>query len=154
MILSCKLGKTSFDFFLLEIALLISEDNIELCRPSVYAIHANNVLLNLTCFYSFCFFFCSCRLGECRIILCEAGAKHRWQKLQLNFPRLVLKTPIIFSADPTETNDGIMGIAVLIWTRFCFLLHANYSCMFSRSPITKEWVSMFLEFRQLKFSSY
>ncbi|KAL2968524.1 hypothetical protein AAZX31_15G033400 [Glycine max] len=27
-----------------------------------------------------------CRLGECRIILCEAGAKHRWQKLQLNFP--------------------------------------------------------------------
>lgn len=153
MILSCKLGKTSFDFFLLEIALLISEDNIELQAGQVYVIHANNALLNRTCFYSF-FFSCSCRLGECRIILCEAGAKHRWQKLQLNFPRLVLKAPIISSADPTETNDGIMGIAVLIWTRFCFLLHANYSCMFSRSPITKEWVSMFLEFRQLKFSSY
>lgn len=27
-----------------------------------------------------------CRLGECRIILCESGAKHRLQKLQLNFP--------------------------------------------------------------------
>ncbi|KAF5203392.1 Origin recognition complex subunit [Thalictrum thalictroides] len=27
-----------------------------------------------------------CRLGECRIIICEAGAKHRLQKLQLNFP--------------------------------------------------------------------
>ncbi|XP_024629084.1 origin of replication complex subunit 1B [Medicago truncatula] len=27
-----------------------------------------------------------CKLGECRIILCEAGAKHRLQKLQLNFP--------------------------------------------------------------------
>ncbi|GFY98911.1 origin of replication complex 1B [Actinidia rufa] len=28
-----------------------------------------------------------CKLGECRIILCEAGARHRLQKLQLNFPR-------------------------------------------------------------------
>ncbi|CBI40887.3 unnamed protein product, partial [Vitis vinifera] len=28
----------------------------------------------------------SCKLGECRIILCEAGATHRLQKLQLNFP--------------------------------------------------------------------
>ncbi|KAH7862007.1 hypothetical protein Vadar_033606 [Vaccinium darrowii] len=27
-----------------------------------------------------------CKLGECRIILCEAGARHRLQKLQLNFP--------------------------------------------------------------------
>ncbi|KAF5447808.1 hypothetical protein F2P56_033330 [Juglans regia] len=27
-----------------------------------------------------------CKLGECRIILCESGAKHRLQKLQLNFP--------------------------------------------------------------------
>ncbi|KAK9273264.1 hypothetical protein L1049_018071 [Liquidambar formosana] len=27
-----------------------------------------------------------CKLGECRIILCEDGAKHRLQKLQLNFP--------------------------------------------------------------------
>ncbi|PIA58745.1 hypothetical protein AQUCO_00500589v1 [Aquilegia coerulea] len=27
-----------------------------------------------------------CKLGECRIIICEAGAKHRLQKLQLNFP--------------------------------------------------------------------
>lgn len=27
-----------------------------------------------------------CRLGECRIILCESGSKHRLQKLQLNFP--------------------------------------------------------------------
>ncbi|KAL2332171.1 hypothetical protein Fmac_019752 [Flemingia macrophylla] len=27
-----------------------------------------------------------CKLGECRIILCEAGSKHRLQKLQLNFP--------------------------------------------------------------------
>ncbi|XP_047324617.1 origin of replication complex subunit 1B-like [Impatiens glandulifera] len=27
-----------------------------------------------------------CKLGECRIILCEAGVKHRLQKLQLNFP--------------------------------------------------------------------
>ncbi|KAM7272468.1 hypothetical protein ACFE04_027131 [Oxalis oulophora] len=27
-----------------------------------------------------------CKLGECRIILCEPGAKHRLQKLQLNFP--------------------------------------------------------------------
>ncbi|XP_042515574.1 origin of replication complex subunit 1A-like [Macadamia integrifolia] len=27
-----------------------------------------------------------CKLGECRVILCEAGAKHRLQKLQLNFP--------------------------------------------------------------------
>ena len=27
-----------------------------------------------------------CRLGECRIILCESGAKHRLQKLQLNVP--------------------------------------------------------------------
>lgn len=34
--------------------------------------------------------FGSCKLGECRIILCESGAKHRLQKLQLNFPRFVL----------------------------------------------------------------
>ncbi|KAB2606158.1 origin recognition complex subunit 1-like [Pyrus ussuriensis x Pyrus communis] len=27
-----------------------------------------------------------CKLSECRIILCESGAKHRLQKLQLNFP--------------------------------------------------------------------
>ncbi|XP_030453604.1 origin of replication complex subunit 1B-like [Syzygium oleosum] len=27
-----------------------------------------------------------CMLGECRIILCEPGSKHRLQKLQLNFP--------------------------------------------------------------------
>ncbi|XAR60383.1 hypothetical protein NMG60_11033733 [Bertholletia excelsa] len=27
-----------------------------------------------------------CKLGECRIILCEPGARHRLQKLQLNFP--------------------------------------------------------------------
>ncbi|XP_061337939.1 origin of replication complex subunit 1A-like [Gastrolobium bilobum] len=27
-----------------------------------------------------------CKLGECRVILCEAGSKHRLQKLQLNFP--------------------------------------------------------------------
>ncbi|KAI9074857.1 hypothetical protein K1719_043165 [Acacia pycnantha] len=27
-----------------------------------------------------------CRLGESRILLCEAGSKHRLQKLQLNFP--------------------------------------------------------------------
>ncbi|KAM7528936.1 hypothetical protein LguiB_032346 [Lonicera macranthoides] len=27
-----------------------------------------------------------CKLGECRIILCEAGVRHRLQKLQLNFP--------------------------------------------------------------------
>ncbi|GAV59773.1 AAA domain-containing protein/PHD domain-containing protein/BAH domain-containing protein, partial [Cephalotus follicularis] len=27
-----------------------------------------------------------CKLGECRIILCESGARHRLQKLQLNFP--------------------------------------------------------------------
>ncbi|KAF8403830.1 hypothetical protein HHK36_011936 [Tetracentron sinense] len=27
-----------------------------------------------------------CKLGECRIILCEAGGRHRLQKLQLNFP--------------------------------------------------------------------
>ncbi|XP_010247189.1 PREDICTED: origin of replication complex subunit 1A-like [Nelumbo nucifera] len=27
-----------------------------------------------------------CKLGECRVILCEAGARHRLQKLQLNFP--------------------------------------------------------------------
>ncbi|CAA7054406.1 unnamed protein product [Microthlaspi erraticum] len=27
-----------------------------------------------------------CDLGECRIILCEAGQRHRLQKLQLNFP--------------------------------------------------------------------
>ncbi|KFK23920.1 hypothetical protein AALP_AAs52427U000100, partial [Arabis alpina] len=27
-----------------------------------------------------------CDLGECRIILCEPGEKHRLQKLQLNFP--------------------------------------------------------------------
>ncbi|KAI3863961.1 hypothetical protein MKW98_031553 [Papaver atlanticum] len=27
-----------------------------------------------------------CKLGECRIIICEAGARHRLQKLQLNFP--------------------------------------------------------------------
>ncbi|RZC53763.1 hypothetical protein C5167_012617 [Papaver somniferum] len=26
-----------------------------------------------------------CKLGECRIIICEAGARHRLQKLQLNF---------------------------------------------------------------------
>jgi origin recognition complex subunit 1 len=26
------------------------------------------------------------RLGACRILLCEAGARHRLQKLQLNFP--------------------------------------------------------------------
>lgn len=36
-----------------------------------------------------CWYFCSCKLGECRVILCEAGAKHMLQKLQLNFPRLV-----------------------------------------------------------------
>ncbi|XVF04701.1 hypothetical protein REPUB_Repub05bG0107700 [Reevesia pubescens] len=28
-----------------------------------------------------------CKLGECRIILCEPGDRHRLQKLQLNFPR-------------------------------------------------------------------
>ncbi|XP_077209975.1 origin of replication complex subunit 1-like isoform X2 [Tasmannia lanceolata] len=28
----------------------------------------------------------SCKLGECRIILCEEVARHRLQKLQLNFP--------------------------------------------------------------------
>lgn len=28
----------------------------------------------------------SCKLGECRIVMCEAGAKHKLQKLQLNFP--------------------------------------------------------------------
>lgn len=27
-----------------------------------------------------------CKLGECRIILCEPGSRHRLQKLQLNFP--------------------------------------------------------------------
>lgn len=27
-----------------------------------------------------------CMLGECRVILCEPGSKHRLQKLQLNFP--------------------------------------------------------------------
>ncbi|KAI3891173.1 hypothetical protein MKW98_007478 [Papaver atlanticum] len=27
-----------------------------------------------------------CKLGECRIIICEAGARHRLQKLLLNFP--------------------------------------------------------------------
>ncbi|XP_021772062.1 LOW QUALITY PROTEIN: origin of replication complex subunit 1B-like [Chenopodium quinoa] len=27
-----------------------------------------------------------CKLGECRIILCEQGSRHRLQKLQLNFP--------------------------------------------------------------------
>eukprot|EP00268_Persea_americana_P005607 TRINITY_DN11897_c0_g1_i4.p1 TRINITY_DN11897_c0_g1~~TRINITY_DN11897_c0_g1_i4.p1 ORF type:complete len:837 (+),score=181.61 TRINITY_DN11897_c0_g1_i4:91-2601(+) len=27
-----------------------------------------------------------CKLGECRIILCEEGSRHRMQKLQLNFP--------------------------------------------------------------------
>ncbi|RAL43099.1 hypothetical protein DM860_009881 [Cuscuta australis] len=27
-----------------------------------------------------------CKLGECRILLCEPGAKHKLQKLQLNFP--------------------------------------------------------------------
>ncbi|KAI8538865.1 hypothetical protein RHMOL_Rhmol09G0136700 [Rhododendron molle] len=27
-----------------------------------------------------------CKLGECRIVLCEAGARHMLQKLQLNFP--------------------------------------------------------------------
>ncbi|XVE78885.1 hypothetical protein DITRI_Ditri14bG0014100 [Diplodiscus trichospermus] len=31
-----------------------------------------------------------CKLGECRIILCEPGDRHRLQKLQLNFPRLFL----------------------------------------------------------------
>ncbi|KAJ0960496.1 hypothetical protein J5N97_001655 [Dioscorea zingiberensis] len=28
----------------------------------------------------------SCKLGECRIILCEEATKHKLQKLQLNFP--------------------------------------------------------------------
>ncbi|KAL2940943.1 Origin of replication complex subunit 1A [Bienertia sinuspersici] len=27
-----------------------------------------------------------CKLGECRIIICEPGSRHRLQKLQLNFP--------------------------------------------------------------------
>ncbi|CAM8886476.1 unnamed protein product [Rhodiola kirilowii] len=27
-----------------------------------------------------------CKLGECRVIMCEEGARHRLQKLQLNFP--------------------------------------------------------------------
>ncbi|XP_075481211.1 origin of replication complex subunit 1-like [Primulina tabacum] len=27
-----------------------------------------------------------CKLGECRILLCESGAKHKLQKLQLNYP--------------------------------------------------------------------
>ncbi|BFG29931.1 hypothetical protein CerSpe_162050 [Prunus speciosa] len=27
-----------------------------------------------------------CKLGECRVVLCESGAKHRLQNLQLNFP--------------------------------------------------------------------
>ncbi|XP_020590675.1 origin of replication complex subunit 1-like isoform X2 [Phalaenopsis equestris] len=30
-----------------------------------------------------------CKLGECRIILSEEGAKHRLQRMQLNFPRLI-----------------------------------------------------------------
>ncbi|KAL9662666.1 hypothetical protein QQ045_027499 [Rhodiola kirilowii] len=29
-----------------------------------------------------------CKLGECRVIMCEEGARHRLQKLQLNFPRI------------------------------------------------------------------
>ncbi|KAI3951097.1 hypothetical protein MKW98_028501 [Papaver atlanticum] len=32
-----------------------------------------------------------CKLGECRIIICEAGARHRLQKLQLNFPSWMVK---------------------------------------------------------------
>ena len=47
-----------------------------------------NLLHKTECCLS-CWFLGSCKLGECRIILCEAGAKHRLQKLQLNFPRLV-----------------------------------------------------------------
>ncbi|GFP87011.1 origin of replication complex subunit 1b [Phtheirospermum japonicum] len=27
-----------------------------------------------------------CKLGECRVLLCEAGARHKLQKLQLNYP--------------------------------------------------------------------
>ncbi|KAL2557223.1 Origin of replication complex subunit 1A [Forsythia ovata] len=30
-----------------------------------------------------------CKLGECRVLLCEQAAKHKLQKLQLNFPRSV-----------------------------------------------------------------
>lgn len=38
---------------------------------------------------SFILFGGRCKLGECRILLCEPGVKHKLQKLQLNFPRSV-----------------------------------------------------------------
>lgn len=111
MIFSCKLGKT-YACFLHVSALkwpgrenrgvvgglpLYSNTSNRLCTRSIlvacqfYLISPSSI-------------FCSCKLGECRIILCEAGAKHRLQKLQLNFPRLFLKALITSSAAIFEAN--------------------------------------------------
>lgn len=41
--------------------------------------------------------YCSCKLSESKIILCEEGTKHKLQKLQLNYPRLACK--IVFAIE-------------------------------------------------------
>ncbi|KAK1588310.1 hypothetical protein Q3G72_021951 [Acer saccharum] len=61
----------------------MSETNFEKLAMTVSCLCASNgetfpgwdILLNV-----------GCKLGECRIILCEPGSRHRLQKLQLNFP--------------------------------------------------------------------
>lgn len=59
-------------------------------KSSFSWIDANKFCVKVKNWTSFLFFFGSCKLGECRILVCEPGSKHRLQKLQLNFPRLVL----------------------------------------------------------------
>ncbi|KAL6128527.1 hypothetical protein ACLB2K_071882 [Fragaria x ananassa] len=49
-----------------------------------------------------------CKLGECRIILCESGAKHRLQKLQLNFPSICTE------GKQGTTLVGQMGVKSLL----------------------------------------
>ncbi|KAM1256124.1 hypothetical protein ACFX1Q_030280 [Malus domestica] len=61
------MGETTFE----KLAMTVSC----LCTSNGEAFPGHDTLLKI-----------GCKLGECRIILCESGAKHRLQKLQLNFP--------------------------------------------------------------------
>ncbi|KAL1198948.1 Origin of replication complex subunit 1B [Cardamine amara subsp. amara] len=61
------MAETSFD----RVAMTVSS----LCLNNGEAFPGWDILLKI-----------GCDLGECRIILCEPGEKHRLQKLQLNFP--------------------------------------------------------------------
>ncbi|KAL6294554.1 hypothetical protein ACE6H2_002696 [Prunus campanulata] len=61
------MGETTFE----KLAMTVSC----LCTSNGEAFPGHDMLLKI-----------GCKLGECRIVLCESGAKHRLQKLQLNFP--------------------------------------------------------------------